>query len=204
MNDFKNKVKEKIKLYSKDEYLDGYIKNEYLTKDGDADIYLNIGTLDDLFDTRTSGNQLELNSDVYSFIESKSSMLSNDTILNLHISGSNLNPKEQGMVKHIIKEHYAIELYKIQKKYLRARNKIIGLSIFGIISFILYTAIFLYNDSNFLLEVFGFLFTFSLWEAFDAYIYNLSDIKFERENITQNLLMKVSFDDSKEEQEDII
>ena len=82
MNDFKNKVKEKIKLYSKDEYLDGYIKNEYLTKDGDADIYLNIESLDDLFDTRTSGNQIELNNDIYEFIENKTSMLENDTIIN--------------------------------------------------------------------------------------------------------------------------
>ena len=195
MNDFKNKVKEKIKLYSKDEYLDGYIKNEYLTKDGDADIYLNIGTLDDLFDTRTSGNQLELNSDVYSFIESKSSMLSNDTILNLHISGSNLNPKEQGMVKHIIKEHYAIELYKVQKEFTKYRNKIIGLLIIGIFAIVCYFAIYFTKDFNLLLEVFAFIFSFALWEAGDCIIYTLSDIKLEREAITQNLLMNVEFDD---------
>ena len=204
MDIFQDKMKEKIKTYSKKEYLDGYIKNEFITEDGDADLFLNIHTYDDLFDSRTTEKQLDLAYDVYDFIEEKSSVLPSDVKINLHIQGIELNSHKQGQVRHILKEHYAIELYKIQKKYLRARNKIIGLSIFGIISFILYTAIFLYNDSNFLLEVFGFLFTFSLWEAFDAYIYNLSDIKFERENITQNLLMKVSFDDSKEEQEDII
>ena len=204
MNEFKKKMYEKIKTYSNQKYLEGYIKDEYLTQDGDADLYLNLKSIDDLVDSRTIGNQLDVVKKVYKFIEDKSAMLDNDTQLELHIKGIEVDTKTQGSVKHIIKEHYAIELYKIQKKYLRARNKIIGLSIFGIISFILYTAIFLYNDSNFLLEVFGFLFTFSLWEAFDAYIYNLSDIKFERENITQNLLMKVSFDDSKEEQEDII
>ena len=48
MSNFKKKVKEKIKQYSKDEYLAGYIQNEYLTKDGDADIYLNINSLNDL------------------------------------------------------------------------------------------------------------------------------------------------------------
>ena len=203
-DDFKSKMKEKIKQYSDQKYLDGYIKDEYVTHDNDADIYLTLNAVDELLDSRTSGNQLDVLPSIYKFIEDKSEMLNNDMPLELHIKGIELESKIQGIVKHVIKEHYAIELYKIQKKYLRARNKIIGLSIFGIISFILYTAIFLYNDSNFLLEVFGFLFTFSLWEAFDAYIYNLSDIKFERENITQNLLMKVSFDDSKEEQEDII
>ena len=35
MNNFRAQMKEKIKLYSKDQYLDGYIKHEYLTDDGD-------------------------------------------------------------------------------------------------------------------------------------------------------------------------
>ena len=205
-NEFKEKMNEKIKQYSNQKYLDGYIREEYVTHDNDADIYLNLNTVNDLVDSRTSGNQLEVVPSIYQFIEDKTEMLNNDTPLELHIQGIELGSKTQGIVKHIIKEHYAIELYKVQKKYIRHRNKIIGLSIVGIVSFILYTAIFLYNDSNFLLEIFGFLFTFSLWEAFDSYIYNLSDIKFERENTTQKLLMKVSFDDSSdlEEDEDII
>ena len=195
MSNFKKKVKEKIKQYSKDEYLAGYIQNEYLTKDGDADIYLNINSLNDLFDVRTSGNQLDLNSSVYNYIESKSAMLSNDTILNLHISGAYLNDKEQGMVKHIIKEHYAIELYKVQKKHSKYRNKIIGLLLIGIIALICYFKIYFIEDFNLLLEVFGFIFSFALWEAGDCLIYTLSDIKTEREAITQNLLMNVEFDD---------
>ena len=195
MNDFKNKVKEKIKLYSKDEYLDGYIKNEYLTKDGDADIYLNIESLDDLFDTRTSGNQIELNNDIYEFIENKTSMLENDTIINLHISGANLTSKEQGMVKHLFKEHYAIELYKIQKEYSKYRNKIIGLVFIGLIALLRYLIIYFVEDFSLLLEVFAFIFSFALWEAGDCIIYTLSDIKLEREAITQNLLMNVEFDD---------
>lgn len=195
MNDFKNKVKEKIKLYSKDEYLDGYIKNEYLTKDGDADIYLNIESLDDLFDTRTSGNQIELNNDIYEFIENKTSMLENDTIINLHISGANLTSKEQGMVKHLFKEHYAIELYKVQKEYSKYRNKIIGLVFIGLIALLSYLIIYFVEDFSLLLEVFAFIFSFALWEAGDCIIYTLSDIKLEREAITQNLLMNVEFDD---------
>ena len=87
---------------------------------------------------------------------------------------------------------------KIQKKYNKCRNRIFGLTLTGIISLIIYTSIYLYNDSNFALEIFGFISTFTLWEAIDAYIYNLSDIKVERENITQNLLMKVAFDNNYE------
>lgn len=195
MNDFKNKMNEKIKQYSRDEYLAGYIKNEYLTKDGDADIYLNIKNNNELFDSRTSDNQIDLNLNVYNYIENKSSVLSNDTILNLHIVGANLTAKEQGMVKHIFKEHYAIELYKIQKKYNKYRNKIIGLLFIGILTILSYFIIYFTENTSLLLEVFAFIFSFSLWEAGDCYIYTLSDIKIEREAITQNLMMNVEFDD---------
>ena len=198
MNEFKKKMNEKIKTYSNQKYLEGYIKDEYLTQDGDADLYLNLKSIDDLVDSRTIGNQLDVVKKVYKFIEDKSAMLDNDTQLELHIKGIEVDPKTQGSVKHIIKEHYAIELYKIQKKYTKCRNKIIGLALIGILSLIIYTLIYLNINSNYALELFGFIFTFSLWEAIDSYIYSFSDIKYERENITQNLLMKVCFDDSKE------
>ena len=44
--------------------------------------------------------------------------------------------------------------------------------------------------------VFTFLFTFSLWEAMDSIIYTFSEIRYERESITQNLLIEVVFDNS--------
>ena len=194
MNEFKKKMKEKIKIYSDRKYLSGYIKDEFITEDGDADIVLNLNDYNELVDSRTSGHQLDLNTDIYEFIEEKSAMLENDTPLDLHICGLNLDSKTQGTIRHIIKEHYAIELYKIQRDFIKYRNKIISLTILGLIAFIIYLIIFFYNDANFLLEIFGFIFTFSLWEAFDAYIYSFKDIKYERENITQNLLMKISFD----------
>ena len=195
MSDFKKKMYEKIRQYSRDEYLAGYINNEFLTEDGDADIYLNIENRDELFDSRTVGNQVDLTANVYKFIEDKSAMLKNDTILNLHILGTHLTQKEQGMVKHIVKEHYAIELYKIQSKYNKYRNKIIGLLFIGLIALLSYFIIYFIKDFSLLLEVFGFIFSFALWEAGDCYIYTLCDIKAEREAITQNLLMNVEFED---------
>lgn len=194
MNDFKNKMNEKIKLYSNKDYLEGYIKNEFLTDDEDADIFLNINSKDELFDSRTIGNQIDLVSDVYDFIEEKSSMLDSDVQIHFHIIGTELDSKEQGSVKHILKEHYAIELYKVQKEYLKIRNKIFKLMGIGAISLLGYLFLYLYTDFEFFLEVFGFLFSFALWEGFDSMLYTLSDIKKEREDITQNLLMNIDFD----------
>lgn len=195
MNSFNEKVKEKIKQYSNQEYLDGYIKEEFLTDDGDADIFIYLESKDELFDSRTRGKQKELNSEIYDFIEDKSSMLDNDTRINFHINGIELTSKEQGIVKHLVKEHYAIELYKSQNEYLKIKNKIFKLIILGLTSFLLYIFFFFATDFDFFIEVFGFIFSFALWEGFDAMIYSLSEIKEEREAITQNLLMDIEFND---------
>ncbi|MBR6949623.1 MAG: hypothetical protein IKH54_05490 [Bacilli bacterium] len=195
MNSFNEKVKEKIKQYSNQEYLDGYIKEEFLTDDGDADIFIYLDSKEELFDSRTRGKQKELNSEIYDFIEDKSSMLDNDTRINFHINGIELTSKEQGIVKHLVKEHYAIELYKSQNEYLKIKNKIFKLIILGLTSFLLYIFFFFATDFDFFIEVFGFIFSFALWEGFDAMIYSLSEIKEEREAITQNLLMDIEFND---------
>ena len=39
MNDFQKKLKEKINLYSKESYLDGYMEDEYTISNGYADVY---------------------------------------------------------------------------------------------------------------------------------------------------------------------
>ena len=191
--DFKQKMHEKIKIYSNKKYLDGYINNEFMTDDGDADIFLNIGEKSELIDTWTYGNQIDLESDVFDFIEEKSSMLDSDVQINLHIIGTKFNSNEQGMIKHILKEHYAIELYKVQKKYNMYKKKIISLFFTGFLSVLCYLILYLYTDFEFFLEVFGFIFSFALWEAFDALIYGFSEVKVERNDITQNLLMNIDF-----------
>ncbi len=193
MDDFKKKMDEKIKLYSNKQYLDGYIRNEFLTSDGDADIFLIIHEIDELFDSRTVRDQTDLVSDIYDFIEEKTSMLDSTIKIHLHILGISLSPKDQERVRHILKEHYAIELYKAQKRYNEYRNKILGLVVIGLLCFFSYLFMAYHMGSEFFLEVLGFLFSFSLWEALDCYIYSYSETKEERKAITQNLLLDVDF-----------
>ncbi len=194
MNDFKTKMNEKIKQYSNKQYLDGYIKKEYIADDGDADIFLKIDNKDSLFDPRTIGDQIDIVDDIYTFIENKTSMLNSDIQIKLHIVGLNLDSHEQGIFKHVLKEHYAIELYKVQKQYIKYKNKIFYLIMVGLISLLSYALLYLFTDYDFFIEVFGFLFSFALWEGFDSIIYSFSDVKNEREAVTQNLLIDVIFE----------
>ena len=195
MNEFKKQVKEKIKLYSNEEYLQGYIRNEFLVDDESANINIRLKNSDDLFDSRTIANQLDLNSEIYDYIDDKSSMLNSLIKLNFHIICPKLSKDEKERTINIIKEHYAIELYKIQKEYKRYKLKIFVLSLLGILFFAVYSLIAYFTKSKLFIEVFGFLFSFTLWEAFESYIYDLSDIKIARESITQKLLMNVDFEE---------
>ncbi len=199
MNGFKKKMKEKIDIYSNKEYLDGYMRDEFMTDDNDADIYLKINEKDELFDSRTIDKQIDLNADIYDYIEDKSSMLDSDVQIELHITGIDLDSHEQGVVRHILKEHYAIELYKVQKEYSRIKRKIFYLIFVGLLSFIMYAFLFFFTDFEFGLEILGFLFSFALWEGFDSMIYDFKEIKKEREDITQNLLTNVVFDVEKKD-----
>lgn len=194
MNNFKKELKEKIKLYSNEKYLDEYIKKEFLTNDGDADIFIYLNNIDDLVDSRTRGNQTELNSEIYEYFESKSSMLENDTKISFHIEGINLTNKDKELVRHLFKEHYAIELYKVQREYNDIKNKIMKLVLIGLVSFICYIFLFFNTSFDFFVEVFGFIFSFALWEGFDAMIYSLSEAKDNREAVTQNLLTEIKFE----------
>ena len=96
MNDIKTIVNKKIKQFSNKKYLEGYIKNEYLTDDGDADIIMILKNKEDLFDSRTSGNQLELRKDFYDYVDDKTSILDNNIQINLHIKGLNITDREKG------------------------------------------------------------------------------------------------------------
>ena len=194
MNDFKKKMGKKIEQFSSEDYLDSYIRNEFLTDDGDADIYLKISSKDDLIDNRTVNNQIDLRSEIFEFVENKTALLDNDIKINLHIIGVKLSENEQIIIKNIFREHYAIELFKIQKDYKNQKEKVLSLFLIGCISLLSYLLLYLFTDFDFFLEVFGFIFSFALWEAFDQLIYEISDTKFEREAISQNLLIEIIFD----------
>ena len=193
MNNFKATMKEKIKQYSNQEYLDNYIRNEYLTDENHADIFMKLSNKNQLFDERTMDKQFDLLNDVYEFVEHKTSMLDSSVQIQFHITGLHLSKEDQGRVQHIIKEHYAIELYKVQKEYLKFRNEIIKLIIIGFVCLICYGFLYFFTTFDFFMEMFCFLFSFALWEGFENIIYDFRDVRELRQDITQNLLMHVSF-----------
>ena len=199
MNDFNTKLKEQIKKYSNKQYLDKYIQEEYLTEDGEADIFIKLTNKNQLFDERTFGNQLDLDSNIYEFVEEKSSMLDSSVQIRLNIVGLHLTKEEQNQVRDIIKEHYAIELYKIQKEYNKYRNEIFKLVLIGIFSLIFYGFLDLNTTLTFFMEVMCFIFSFALWQAFENIIYDFRDVKDTRKDITQNLLMNVTFDEKEKD-----
>lgn len=193
MNNYRKKNNLLLKKHTDKKYIDKYIKDEYLTDDGDADIFLNMIDKDELFDSRTVGKQKDLNDNIYDYIENKSSILDCNTKIHLHIIGIELTKEEEQTVKDLIKEHYSVELYKNQKEYSKYKKNLLMLISVGLISFLIYVLLYFFTNLAFALEMFCFLFSFALWEAFDYYIYVFSEIKIERDNIIQDLNLEVDF-----------
>ena len=127
-------------------------------------------------------------------------MLDNHIKLHLHSIGIDLESKEQGKIKHIISEHYAIELYKAQKEYQKCRLSIIRALLTGLLFLIIYVTIALRLPSKLFMEIVGFIFTFTLRYSFDKYINTLMNLKDKRESITQKLIMDINFAYPKEEE----
>lgn len=194
MNNIKKEVKEKIHQYYNRKYLDDYINSEYITSNGDANIFIKLKSKEELFDPRTYKHQKELDSSIYSFLDKKAAILDNDVQVNFYILGVALTEKEMESVKLLLEEHYAFELHKAQKEYKRCVSKIVKLIILGLLSLGIcgLTSLFMYN--SIIYEVLIFIASLTIWEAFDCYIYDLSDIKKEREAVTQKLLIDVYFD----------
>lgn len=197
MKIIKKEVKEKIKEYSNKKYLDGYIRQEFLRDNNDANIYIKLNNKDELFDSRTIENQKDLSSDIYEFLDSKSAILSSDIQINFYVLGLDLSNVEKNEVKNLIKEHYSIEFYKKQKEHKRTEIKVFRLLLIGIIFTILYALTLKLSNYDLFNEILLFIASFSIWEAFDFILYDLIDIKREREVITQKLLIDIYF--SKEE-----
>ena len=194
MNNIKKEVKEKINEYSKKEYLDKYITSEFLTDNGDANIYIKLNSKEELFDNRTIIHQKDLNNDIYEYLDTKSSILSSDVQINFYILGLDLSSSDKEEVKNLIKEHYAIELYKIQKEHKRFEIKILRLLLIGLFFSLVYALTIKYSNLDLFNDILLFLASFSMWEAFAFFIYDLNDIKRQREIITQKLLIDIYFD----------
>ncbi len=194
MNNINKESEELIKDYSNKNRLNKYIREEFLTSDGDAHIYIKLSDKYELFDKRTSEQQLDINQEIYSFIDDKSSVLDSNIPLHFHIIGLKLNEKEQENINRIIKEHYSIELYKKQREYRLNKDKAITQVLLGVILLLFYGVVYIWTNSAFLLEVFGFLFSFALWQAFEICMYTLSEIKHDTKSIAQKQLMDVDFE----------
>ena len=193
MTDFQKKVQEKINLYSKKTYLNGYMEDEYTISNGFADVYLYVTEIEELYDTRTMGKQLDLRPDIYEYVENKTSMLDNDIQIRLHIVGYDVDSKEANTIKHIFKEHYAIELYKAQKNYKNSLTKTIGLLLFAVLVTAMYFVLLKFTDLSFTAEFLSVIFSFTIWEAISRFIFELPELNNTREAVTQNLLIDISF-----------
>ena len=187
-----NKV---VNKYSSKKSLDSYIDREFINEEGYAVININLYNGVQLFEPFSYKNQLELNSEIYDYIDNKVAVIPKDIPLKVIFRGKKISEKNQNEIKKLIREHYAIKLYEKQKELNLNRDKTIILAMLGIAMLFLYFYLSVRYNNTLFLEIFSIVASFSIWEAADFFILGRTKINVERFHITQKLIQEIEFEE---------
>ncbi len=171
-----------------------YIANEYLDENGTAVIEINgyCGLV--WFEPLSSGKQLELNSEIYEYIDKKVKGIPINYFIKLKFINSNLSEDKKQRIKNQIKEHYGLILKERNIKLKFNIIKILGLFIFGVLLLAISFALNKSQLGEIVVEILSIIASFSLWEAADFYLFERNQLKFQRLNAGQIAIAEVEFD----------
>ena len=170
-----------------------YIDQEYMDADGYAVIDIALYDGFARYHPLSLGRQLDLNEEIYDFIEQKASIIPAQLPLKLSFHGGNLDAAEQERVRQLLTEHYTVCLHdKLWDKRIN-RRKLVGMSAVGLFFLSLYFYFALKREDGLFLEVLSVVGSFALWEAADSLMLERRDINAEIRNIAQHLTQEVVF-----------
>jgi hypothetical protein len=147
---------------------DKYIDKEFeVGNDGYANIDLVEYDGMEWFDPMSSGNQRELNGDVYDFLDKKSFYIPVDYPVRVRIKNSRLSEDDKDFVKNIMREHYTLGLWEETENLKHNRLAAIGLALFGAMLLITAFAAASAGINSVISEMMMIVATFTFWEAAD-------------------------------------
>ncbi len=187
------KIYKIIDKYADKDFLREYIKKEYINEDGTAVIHIRLYEGLNLYEGMSYGDQLELNPDIYKFIDSKAKIIPAHIPIKLVFNGRKLEKEEQEKIKYLIDEHYAIELFNQQKDIRITRKKVRRLFAIGVGIFILCFYLSGFGKYNFLTDILRIVGTFSLWELTNMALLRKKDIDMQTLHIAKMLIHEFEF-----------
>lgn len=170
---------------------------QYLEALKDAEGYvcidIRIGGDMELYDPLSIGENLDLNSDIYAFIDQQANIIPSLIPLRIRFHGRSVSPEEQENIRRIMHRHYTMQTYDIAWDKALNFRKMIGFTAFGVAVLSLYFYFLLATDTEMATEILSIVGSFSLWEAADAFLLERPRLKRELGNIQQNINQKIEF-----------
>lgn len=171
-----------------------YIYQEYL-EDDKAIIYVDASQLE-LFDPLSYGNQIEMNEELYAFIERKSYPVPVKYPIIVRFCNREFTKSEQELIQKLIVERYSVELRDKILDLKINKIKVIALTVVGVVLLGIYFSLQLANLGNIFMEFLSIAGTFALWEAVDFYLLERKDLKTQKYNTGQLAMIEVQFSKS--------
>lgn len=155
------------------------------------DIKLNADT--ELYDPLSVGENLDLNGDIYAFIDAQANIIPARIPLHIRFCGREVSPQEQENIRQIMRRHYTMRSYDVLWDMAANLRKMICFALFGAAVLAVYLWLAFTSDRPLSAEILSIIGSFSLWEAADAFLIERPRLRREHANIMQNIQQTVEF-----------
>lgn len=188
-----NKINKIIDKYANVDSLREYIKREYINEEGNAVINIKLYDDLDIYDKLSYENQAELNSEIYRYIDQKVKIIPAHIPLKLVFHGKRIEKDEQEIIKNLIYEHYAIELFDQQKNLRIVKKKTKRMLFIGITIFLICFYFSGLGKYKFITDFLSIVGTFSLWQVASLVLLERRDIDTRTMHIAKMLIHEIEF-----------
>lgn len=175
------------------EKLLGYIE-KIKDNNGRAVIDVNIEDKHNIYNPLSYGENLDLNEEIYSFIDSQTNVIPAEIPLVVRFHGK-VDENEQDKIKNIMQQHYTLKSFDILWDVAANMRKMVALCIFGVLVLAAYFYISFTSGNVMFAEILSIIGSFSLWEAADAFLLERPRLRRERRNLEQNIKQSIEFID---------
>lgn len=147
----------------------------------------------ELYDPLSVGENLDLNGEIYEFIDTQANIVSSHIPLRIRFRGRNVSPQEQETIRQIMRRHYTICSYDVVWDMAANLRKMLCFALFGAAVLAIYLSLVFTNHRPLSAEILSIIGSFSLWEAADALLIERPRLRREYANIMQNIHQTVEF-----------
>ena len=165
---------------------------DIVDKDGYAVIDVKLPSEEDLYNPLSTGQNLDLNGDIYDFIDEQANIIPAKVPLKIRFHGD-VDEDRQQEIRRLMHRHYTIRSYDVTWDFAANFRKAMFLSIFGVVVLIAYFLVTVLADNPLFPEILSIVGSFSLWEAANAILLDRPALKRHRDAVEQNINQCVEF-----------